>query len=379
MPIRSACLAGFRATLALASVIAVFSGCTRDPSSGASTETTNGLMGFVTDENGKPAARARVSAWDSHGHERLGTTYTDSTGRWRLDGLTGVVGVEVLTPDGSHGHWQGGHRWTSTIDTLSEIRLRKMVNLSLKGQKLTRLAGTPYITVDGLLRSIPAGTYTVLSDTSPTSFPVGSVSCGKTATDTFVSYSDSGLLVEDFDDGDSTWIYGPVRNNRSRWFAQTSPLGASLSAPLIAESTASPGFDTVGAWRGRSLRIKYAVDDTGSFVQVGMYFIGMVDLSKLRQVRVRVKGDGIFRLALHGYDSLGGARAVWQATPTSTWSQVTFKVGEELPAGPSDPRRQVFQKLSKHCHLLMLQAYAGTELQIDDIRFDGIDPSAILP
>lgn len=373
MPIRSACLAGLCASLAL------LSGCTRDPSSGASTETTNGLMGLVTDENGKPAARARVTAWDADGRSRLATTFTDSSGKWRIEGLSGVVGIDVISSGADRGAWRGGHQGIAKLDTLPLIRLRKLVNLVLVGQKLSRLAGTPYKSFDGLLRSIPIGTYTVLRDTSPRSFPVGSVRCSRSPSDTFVTISDSGLLVEDFDDGDSTWIYGPVRNNTSRWFAQTSPNGATFALPMIAESTASAGFDTTAAWRGRSLRFKYTAADSGAFVQVGMYFMGMVDLSKLRQIRLRVKGDGILRLAMHGYDSMGGALAVWQVSPTSSWSQVILKVGAELPAGPSDPRRQSFQKLSSRCHLLMLQAYAGTTMQVDDIRLDGIEPSAFLP
>lgn len=373
MPIRNACLAGLCASLAL------LSGCSRDPSSGASTETTNGLMGMVTDENGKPAARAKVTAWDADGRSRLGTALTDSSGHWRIEGLSGVVGIDVISSDAELGAWRGGHQWSAKVDTLPDIRLRKLVNLATTRQKLSRLAGTPYISFDGLLRSIPIGSYTVLGDTSPRSFPVGSVRCSRSPSDTFVANSDSGFLVEDFDDGDSTWIYGPVRNNASRWFAQTSPSGATFALPMLADSTASAGFDTTSAWRGRSLRFKYTVADTGAFVQVGMHFMGMVDLSKLRQIRLRVKGDGILRLAMHGNDSMGGARAVWQISPTSSWSQAVLKVGSELPAGTSDPRRQSFQKLSSRCHALMLQAYAGSTMQIDDIRLDGIEPSAFLP
>jgi hypothetical protein len=111
-----------------------------------------------------------------------------------------------------------------------------------------------------------------------------------------------------------------------------------------------------------------------------MYFKGLLDFSRLRSVRVRVKGDGLFRLALHGYAAgVGGARAHWQAVPGPEWTEFVFKPGDELPAGPSDPPRAAFSALSGGVHLLMLQAYGGSELYVDDIRFDGIEASDIVP
>jgi hypothetical protein len=362
MPIRSACLAGLFTA-------ALICGCTHEPSSGASTETTNGLMGFVTDENGKPATRALVSVWDSRGLQRQGTTYTDSTGHWRIDGLTGIVGVEVRTADGNLGFWQGGHRWKSTLDTLSEMRLRKMVDLALAGQKLTRLAGTPYTTADGLLRSIPAGSYTVLSDTSPTSFPVGSVSCGKTATDTFATVSDSGLLVDDFDDGDSTWIYGSVLGRSSKWIALQGSAGASLSAPLSDQAMAAPAMSTTGAFRGRSLHLKYTANDSTDFVAVAIDFGQRLDFSNFRSVRLRARGNGQFRVGLDGgIAEVGDFRAEWRGAPDSTWKLYKF----DRPSGSAGTRKYgVFQ--------IVISSYGGTDLWIDDIRIDGLEPAAVLP
>lgn len=357
-----------------------FVGCDNsDRVAGVSTETTNGLTGTIQDGSGKVVAGARIRVWDPRGDSLLGEGASDARGRWVVSGIDEpIVGIQATTADGRSGAWFGGHATGRDSSDTVALRVDTLSSLLVRGRKLSRLAGTPWRTVDGTLRAVPPGSYAVLSDTSSRSLPLGSVRLDPASTDSFQPVLDSGLLVEDFDDGDSTWIYGPVRDNSSRWFTQVSPSGAALLKPLSAEGTATPGMVATGAWRGRSLRIGYYSADTGSFAQAGMYFRGFLDLSSLRSIRIRAKGDGILRLALHGYGA-GGTRAVWQAVPDSVWREFVFRPGEELPAGPSDPPRSLFEPIGQRIFLLMIQAYGGSELWVDDIRFDGIRPETCLP
>lgn len=351
-----------------------------DRMTGVSTETTNGISVSVRDTSGKPVSRARVTLWDSRGDSMLAQGSTNGTGLCLIPLSPRDVSVHVSTPDGAQAAWKSNVSIPVDSITNSHLTVAPVSTLSFPGRTRIRLAGTPFQTMSGRLSNLPTGSYVVVPDTGAIGMPLGSLHLSAGVSDTFSAASDSGLLVEDFDDGDSTWIWGALRSPESRWFAQEGPSGAYLRTPLVDEATATPGMDTLGAWRGRSLRIRYTASDTGSFVQVGMYFKGFLDLSKLRSIRVRVKGDGVFRLALHGYASgVGGARAHWQAVPGPNWTEFVFRPGEELPAGPSDPPRAAFADLSGVVHILMLQAYGGSELSIDDIRFDGIEASDILP
>jgi len=346
---------------------------------GVSTETTNGLTGTLRDGSGNAVAAGRIGIWDARGDSLLGEGTSDAEGRWVVPGIVApIVGIQATTADGRSGAWVGGRATDRDASDTIALRVDALSSLSVRGRKLSRLAGTPWRALDGTFRAVPPGSYAVLSDTSSRSLPLGSIRLDPASSDSFLPVLDSGLLVEDFDDGDSTWIYGPVRDNSSRWFTQVSPSGAALLKPLSAEGTATPGMVATGAWRGRSLRIGYYSADTGSFAQAGMYFRGFLDLSSLRSIRIRAKGDGILRLALHGYGA-GGTRALWQATPDSTWKEFVFRPGEELPAGQSDPPRSLFEPIKARIFLLMIQAYGGSELWVDDIRFDGIRPETCLP
>lgn len=366
----------FACILVIAGALA---GCAEDRLAGASTETTNGLIGTVRDQQGSPVAQAQVSVWNARGDSLLGRTTTDGSGRWGIPAARGMIGIQVYSHDSTQGAWRGGEV-TRSDDSIHEVsmRLGPVSELTIESHPRARLAGTPWRTLDGTFRRIPSNSYAVLSDTGSTSHPLGSVFVTPSSHDTLALPLDTGLLIEDFDDGDSTWIFGPVRDPMARWFTQTSPRGAALFYPLADESTATSGMQTAGAWRGRSLRMEYYTADSGSFVQAGFYFRGYLDLSDLKSIRVRLKGDGIVHFGLSGYGYSSG-RAVWEAHPDSIWRQFVFKPGEELPSGDADPPHVAFSSVSNAVFLLMIQSFGGSELSIDDIRFEGIEPEACLP
>jgi len=102
-------------------------------------------------------------------------------------------------------------------------------------------------------------------------------------------------------------------------------------------------------------------------------------MSTLRSLRLRARGDGVLRVYMAGSASdQSPIRAQWQATPSGSWTEFVFRPGEELPAGASDPPRVHWNAISGGVWLLMIQAYGGTWMQIDDIRMDGIPPSVFL-
>jgi len=360
-----------RGPILIGALLLHLAGCgTDDRTAGASTETTNGLTGTVHDAQGALLAGARVTVWDSRGQSALGTTVTDASGRWNVAGVGGTVGIEVVAPDNGSASWTGGYKTTSDSSRSIDLSLSPTGNLFVEGQNLSRLAGTPWSTRDGTFRDIPAGSYTVLSDTSPMSPPLGSIRLSGHGTDTLRPVRDSGLLVEDFDDGDSNWIFGPVRDNGVHWFVAEGPSGAHLVAPLVTGGSATVAMETEGAWHGRSLHLRYTSTDSTTYVEAGTAFGGNLDLTNLRGVRIRLRGNGRFALGLDGNrEGSGEFRAFWPINTLDTaWQEVHF----QLPGTTKTTTRyNVFR--------IMLQAYGGTDLWIDDIRFDGIVPENCLP
>ena len=355
--------------LLLASVLV---SCGNDRLAGASTETTNGVSGNVYGPDGSATSGARVRLTDASGSRFVYETKTDPWGYWTANLPSGTYGLLVEVTDGTKS-------WTypRALDKASvpSVYTAATGNLVVSGGPAT-LAATPFSNSNGRFDSLPSGSYTALLDTGSSPWPIGSVHVQANSTSVLNAMPDTGLLFEDFDAGNAGFLYAAWHPGR-RWFAQNGP-GGTLISPA-ADGGVTGSLDTVGAWRGRSLTILYTSADTGSFVQVGHYLPHVTDFSTLKAVRLRARGDGVLRVHLAGSAPDGSViRTQWQGTLSNGWTEYVFKPGEELPAGPSDPPRVAWSAISSGVWLLMIQAYGGTELHVDDIRLEGIPASLFL-
>lgn len=350
--------------------------CGTDRVAGASTETTNGLGGVVVLPSGAAARGARVQITDPTGTSVVVTCSTDTRGRWMANLPSGTYGVLVVATDGTRA-WI--YPRTFSINEAQAFATAPVG--SLVAGAGTRLAATPFRSANGRYDSLAPGAYTVLSDSS-TPMPLGSARVKSGDSTLFTGVRDSGLLFEDFDAGSPGFLYGGWHPTL-HWYAQNSSVaeGGVLISPAT-DGGVTAALDTAGAWKGRSLSIRYTSKDTASFVQVGHYLPRVMDLSALRSIRIRARGDGILRIHFAATDANNAiVRTQWQAVPNGKWTEYVFRPGEELPPGPSgnsSPDRVAWSSISTGVWHFMIQAYGGTWMQIDDIRLDGIPPSAFL-
>ena len=346
--------------------------CGDDRFAGASTETTNGVAGDVYGPDGSAASGARVRLTDATGSHFLYDTRTDARGHWIANIPSGTYGLLV------EGH-SGTKSWTypRALDKASTASVYTSPTGGLvvpSGR--SELAATPFSSESGRFDSLPTGSYTVLSDTGVSAWPLGSVRILAHSITILDTTRDTGLLFDDFDAANAGFLYSAWHPGR-RWFAQNGPSGTLISPASDGGVTGS--LDTIGAWRGRSLSILYRSTDSGSFVQVGHYLPHVSDFSGLKAVRLRARGDGLLRVYLAGNAADNSVvRTQWQAKPSGAWTEFVFRPGDEIAPGPSDPPRVPWSAISSGVWLLMIQAYGGTELHVDDIRLEGIPASLFL-
>ena len=110
-------------------------------------------------------------------------------------------------------------------------------------------------------------------------------------------------------------------------------------------------------------------DTFGQYASTSTYF----DLSMLTAIRIKVKGDAEFGLALEHYEEVEDnkfRKAYWKVNATDDWTEVVLRPGEESLDSAS--YNVPFDEVSTEIALFSLFIYSGTRLQIDEIVFEGL-------
>ena len=101
---------------------------------------------------------------------------------------------------------------------------------------------------------------------------------------------------------------------------------------------------------------------------------GYYDISRLTAIRIKVRGDCKFYVALEHYKEIGDntfRKALWKAEANEDWREFVFRPGEEALR---DESYQVhFSEIATEIGFFSIFIRSGTYLQIDDIVFEGIN------
>lgn len=350
--------------------------CSQDPSSGASTETTNGIFGRLADTDNSPAAGAEVSIWDAKGERRLASVVTDSHGFWRAPLPPGNYGIFAATRDSQKLDWRFHTR--SDTDTV-RLSLSAPAAATIPTSDKIRLLGTPFRAKDGRFARIPGGTYTITTDTGADFAALGSFRIQSGMDDSVpVPLRDSGVLLDDFDDSDAAFLYkasGPRGDWSMRLFGQLPADGIQFPASLSVAEAITPRY----AWNGRSLKVEYSAA-YGSTVQIALAFHRGVDLTKLRSIRLRAKGTAPFRVVIGAVNQDGfGAWAGWHENARPEWTTATLRPNMGMIQLPSYSPWSKIAPAATQFSIELLGIGSPAQIMIDDIRFDGIDADAFLP
>ncbi len=397
---------------ALGLILTMFSGCSDSgpETAGATSETTNGIAIVAFDGAHMPIPQARVTLYqraDFTPAERpsedvniqdvtqflpsyvsaLETATADDSGMVQFETEPDQCQNARCYVEGIAGEDSSLMVWSKldAVDSRAdEIELLPSVSLTVRtgaaasdsvvSRSVVMLDATPYWAKnDGsefVFSHVPAGLYTLLADDQP----VADVSLDAGASvDTLIRISNvtREYVFEDFDDGDNLnnlakkypnygWYYMPHK-------------GATFESPDSAGGFAGALVDD-GA-RGKYLSLKFTIQDTG-YVMLGTHIgldSGYYDLSSLSAVRMKVRGDCRFAVALEHYRQLENNnynKALWIATANDEWTELVLRPGDELL---DDKNYQVaWDEISTEIGIFSVFISEGSRLDIDEIVFEGI-------
>ena len=392
--------------------VALLVGCTEkgNDAAGATSETTNGIAIVAFDGAHKPIPQARVTLYQRAGFtpaespsedvniqeqsqflpshvSALETATADDSGMVQFETRLDECQNARCYVEGIAGEDSSLMVWTKldAVDsTADEIELLPSVSLTVRtgaaasdsivSRSVVMLDATPYWAKnDGsefVFSHVPAGLYTLLANDQP----VAAVSLDAgTSVDTLVRFQEltREYVFEDFDDGDSLNNLAKTYKNFG-WYYMPHK-GAVFESPDSAGGFAGALVDD-GAG-GKYLSLKYAIQDTG-YVMLGTHLgldSGYYDLSALSAVRLKVRGDCDFAVALEHYRQIENNnynKALWMGTANDEWTDLVLHPGKEVL--DRENYQVSWGEISNEIGIFSIFIYNGTRLEIDEIVFEGI-------
>lgn len=392
--------------------VALLVGCTEkgNDAAGATSETTNGIAIVAFDGAHKPVPQARVTLYQRSGAVPVESPSEDVNIQEQSQFLPSyVTALETATADdsgmvqfeaeldqcqkarcyveGIAGEDSSLMVWTkiNAADSLAdEIELLPSVTLTVRtgaaasdsivSRSVVKLDATPYWAKndgnDFVFSHVPAGLYTIVANT----LPVGDISLDAgTSVDTLLWFQEltHEYVFEDFDDGDNLNNLAKTYKNFG-WYYMPHK-GAIFESPDSADGFAGALVDD-GAG-GKYLSLKYAIQDT-AYVMLGTHLgldSGYYDLSALSAVRLKVRGDCDFAVALEHYRQIENNnynKALWMGTANDEWTDLVLHPGKEVL--DRENYQVSWGEISNEIGIFSIFISEGSRLDIDEIVFEGI-------
>jgi hypothetical protein len=361
-----------------------FWACSDTDSAGATSETTNGIAITVVNASSMPIANARVTLYSKENLSVLGTTKSDTAGIAQFDALDSTSAANNVFVEGIAGEDSSLMAWAPLDTHQTEISLLPSASLTVRTGATQAdyatlfdalaLDSTPYSAIrsggEYTFAHVPAGLFNVVAGDSL--IATLKLDSGTTA-DTLFRIPDitREFVFEDFDDGDSLNNLAKVYPNYGWYFTTVGK--AKFTRP---DSTTGFTGALENETRGKYLSVRYEISDS-SYVMLGTHLgldTGYYDISRLTAIRIKVRGDCKFYVALEHYKEIGDntfRKALWKAEANEDWREFVFRPGEEALR---DESYQVhFSEIATEIGFFSIFIRSGTYLQIDDIVFEGMD------
>ncbi|WP_255369321.1 CIA30 family protein [Fibrobacter sp. UWT2] len=394
---------------ALGLILAAFSGCSDSgpETAGATSETTNGIAVVALDGVHKPIPQARVTLYqrpraasaESPSEVQdvtqflpsyvsaLETATANDSGKVQFETLPDQCQDARCYVEGIAGEDSSLMVWTKldAVDSMAdEIELLPSVSLTVRTGaastdsttlgKTLMLDATPYWAQNNgsefVFSHVPAGLYTIVANSQP----VGDISLDAgTSVDTLLWFQEltHEFVFEDFDDGDNLNNLAKTYPNYGWYYLPHK--GASFESPDSVGGFAGALVDD-GA-RGKYLSLKFTIQDTG-YVMLGTRLgldTGYYDLSALTALRLKVRGDCMFAVALEHYRQIENNnynKAFWFAKASDEWTELVLRPGEEIV--DSKNYQVSWDEISSEIGIFSIFIYNGSFLEIDEIVFEGV-------
>ena len=346
--------------------VALLVGCTEkgNDAAGATSETTNGIAIVAFDGAHKPIPQARVTLY-----QRSGAVPVESPSEDITQFLPShVSALETATADDS-----GMVQFGTELDQCQNARCYVE---GIAGEDSSLMVWTKLDAVDSTadeIELLPSVTLTVRTGAAASDSIVSRSVVMLDATPYWAKNDGSEFVFShvDFDDGDSLNNLAKTYKNFG-WYYMPHK-GAVFESPDSASGFAGALVDD-GAG-GKYLSLKYAIQDTG-YVMLGTHLgldSGYYDLSALSAVRLKVRGDCDFAVALEHYRQIENNnynKALWMVSANDEWTDLVLHPGKEVL--DSENYQVSWGEISNEIGIFSIFIYNGTRLEIDEIVFEGI-------
>ena len=346
---------------------------------GATSETTNGIAFIVVDATHTPVANARIKLYSKETISVIDSAATNSSGEAYFDTVISDGFIEgIAGKDSSLMVWEPLDTNQTKISLLPAASITVRTGAAeadyAKLYETIALQSTPYAATrngnEYVFSHVPAGTFDIVAGDSL----IATVSLeNRTTADTLFRMPGitQEFVFEDFEDGDSLNNIAKTIPNYGWYF------NASNDAKWIAPDSSNKFATAIsGDEHGKYISLKFALGDSG-YVLLGTHIgldTGYYDLSKLTAVRMKVRGDCEFSVALEHYKDVGNnkfRKALWKSKASEDWHEIVIRPGNETLESESYQVR--FSEIAKEIGLFSIFVSSGTFLQIDEIVFEGMN------
>ena len=346
---------------------------------GATSETTNGIAFIVVDASHTPVANARIKLYSKETISVIDSAATNSLGEAHFDTVISDGFIEgIAGNDSSLMVWEPLDTNQTRISLLPAASITVRTGAAeadyAKLYETIALQSTPYAATrngnEYVFSRVPAGTFDIVAGDSL--IATVSLENGTTADTLFrMPGITQEFVFEDFEDGDSLNNIAKTVPNYGWYF------NASNDAKWITPDSSNKFATTIsGDEHGKYISLKFALGDSG-FVLLGTHIgldTGYYDLSKLTAVRLKVRGDCEFSVALEHFKDIGNnkfRKALWKSKASEDWHEIVIRPGNETLESESYQVR--FSEIAKEIGLFSIFVSSGTFLQIDEIVFEGMN------
>ena len=346
---------------------------------GATSETTNGIAFIVVDASHTPVANARIKLYSKETISVIDSAATNSLGEAYFDTVISDGFIEgIAGNDSSLMVWEPLDTNQTRISLLPAASITVRTGAAeadyAKLYETIALQSTPYAATrngnEYVFSRVPAGTFDIVAGDSL--IATVSLENGTTADTLFrMPGITQEFVFEDFEDGDSLNNIAKTVPNYGWYF------NASNDAKWITPDSSNKFATAIsGDEHGKYISLKFALGDSG-FVLLGTHIgldTGYYDLSKLTAVRLKVRGDCEFSVALEHFKDIGNnkfRKALWKSKASEDWHEIVIRPGNETLESESYQVR--FSEIAKEIGLFSIFVSSGTFLQIDEIVFEGMN------
>lgn len=351
--------------------------CSDNRLSGTSTETTNTIAGVVKNSSNEAQRGLGVNVYDITSMRKIESLQTDSNGKFSIIFEDSLVHVELLNVDSSLMSWYSFEGKNKDANFVIDSSTSLEVTFDSISCKSLRLLGTPYSSNcdeqnKNNFKAIPKGTYALtnlISEKIISTFEIDSE-----LEIVLDKESEEDLLFEDFDDQNDMHALVGVLGNTS-WYVKE------VLDPSNSENDSMVDFydhlklDSSG--NGYVFHVDVSELSGDQFWLLGTNFKQdktTFDLSNLIAIKFRIKGQSTVQIAIE--DSRPDSdnnyiKTLWEIEVDGDWTEITL-LPEDAYLSSNFEFHLPWDEIKQNAGILSFFIKAGSEIFIDDIRFEGL-------